>query len=104
VGARDRAVNDVHASIWCPNCRESNSPARARCWLCDASLEGLEPDVRRAVTFLGNAKSMEDLLRCIELLKGQEAFHQVFLLNHAEEKGNTSLRFTISLKYRGDAV
>ncbi len=43
-------MNDVHASIWCPNCRESNSPARARCWLCDASLEGLEPDVRRAAT------------------------------------------------------
>jgi Tfp pilus assembly protein PilN len=68
-------------------------------------LTEIRPDLGGgAVTFLGHAKSMEDLLRCMERLKGQETFHQVYLLNHAEEKGNTGLRFTISLKYRGDAV
>ena len=71
----------------------------------NVTLTEIRPDLGgEAVTFLGNAKSMEDLLRCIEQLKGQEAFHQVYLLNHAEEKGNTGLRFTISLKYRGDAA
>jgi Tfp pilus assembly protein PilN len=71
----------------------------------NVTLTEIRPDLGGgAVTFLGNAKSMEDLLRCIDRLKGQEAFHQVYLLNHAEEKGNTGLRFTISLKYREDAA
>jgi hypothetical protein len=71
----------------------------------NVTLTEIRPDLGGgAVTFLGNAKSMEDLLRCIDRLKGQEAFHQVYLLNHAEEKGSAGLRFTISLKYREDAA
>jgi len=71
----------------------------------NVALTEIRPDLGGgAVTFFGNAKSMEDLLHCIERLKGQEAFHQVYLLNHAEEKGNTGLRFVITLKYRGDAA
>lgn len=30
--------------IRCPNCQEENSPYRASCWICAASLEGLSPE------------------------------------------------------------
>lgn len=39
-------MSDSYEFVSCPNCRERNPPARVRCWLCDASLEGLEPEVR----------------------------------------------------------
>ncbi len=41
-------MNTSREFIWCPDCREENAPYRGRCWVCDASLEGVIPETREA--------------------------------------------------------
>ncbi|MFQ5961434.1 MAG: PilN domain-containing protein [Candidatus Methylomirabilales bacterium] len=56
------------------------------------------------VTLVGTARSMEDLLRCVQHLKEREAFHQVYLRDHAVKEKEATVRFKISLRYRGEAA
>ncbi len=71
----------------------------------NVTLGEIQPDFGKGeVTLSGTAKSMEDILRCVRRLKERDAFHQVYLLNHAGEEGNTTLRFTISLRYRRETA
>lgn len=71
----------------------------------NVTLTEIQPDLGGgAATLSGMAKAMEDLLRCIERLREREAFHQVYLLNHSMEKDSSSVRFTISLRYREEAA
>jgi Tfp pilus assembly protein PilN len=59
------------------------------------------------VILTGSAKTMEDLLLCVRRLKERDAFHHVYLLEHQVEKnptGDGRMEFTISLRYRGEAV
>ena len=60
-----------------------------------------------SVILVGSAKTMEDLLLCVRRLDEQEAFHEVYLLRHDVQKGQTGdsgMQFTISLRYRGQDV
>lgn len=70
----------------------------------NVTLGAIQPDFSKGgVTLSGDAKTMDDLLRCVRSLKDREAFHEVYLLQHAvkEEKGGKpKLQFTISLQYR----
>ncbi|MFQ5848658.1 MAG: PilN domain-containing protein [Candidatus Methylomirabilales bacterium] len=69
------------------------------------TLSEIQPDFGEgSVTLSGTAQTMEDVLRCVQRLKERDAFRQVYLLNHAVEKGNTSVRFTVSLHYQGEAA
>jgi hypothetical protein len=71
----------------------------------NVTLTEIQPDLGAGgVTLSGMAKTMEDLLRCVERLKEREAFQQVYLLNHTVEKRTGALQFTISLRVRGEAV
>lgn len=68
-------------------------------------LKEIQPDFgKSAVTLSGTAKSMEDILRCVERLKERDAFYQVYLLDHAVKEGRTDVQFTISLRYRGEVA
>ncbi|MFQ5801934.1 MAG: PilN domain-containing protein [Candidatus Methylomirabilales bacterium] len=72
----------------------------------NVTLVEIQPNFAEGRVILsGDAKTMEDLLRCVRQLKEREAFHQVYLLRQGAKKdqtGNTRLWFTISLRYRGD--
>jgi Tfp pilus assembly protein PilN len=68
----------------------------------------IQPDFAATrVTLTGEAKTMEDLLQCVRRLQERERFQQVYLLQHGvkgEPPGPTKVRFTISLRYRGDVI
>ncbi|MFQ5657718.1 MAG: PilN domain-containing protein [Candidatus Methylomirabilales bacterium] len=71
----------------------------------DVTLVAIQPDFSKGgVTLSGDAKTMEDLLRCVRGLKDRDAFHQVYLLQHGLKAGKPTLRFTISLQYREEAA
>jgi Tfp pilus assembly protein PilN len=71
----------------------------------NVTLTEIQPDIDRGgVTLSGTAKTMEDMLRCVERLKERKDFQQVYLLSHGVEKGKASVRFTISLRYGGEAA
>ncbi len=71
----------------------------------NVTLGEIQPDFGKSgVTLLGTAKTMEDILRCVERLKERDSFQQVYLLNHTVREGSPGLQFTISLRYRGEAA
>jgi Tfp pilus assembly protein PilN len=71
----------------------------------DVTLTEIQPDFSGGgVTLSGMAKTMEDLLRCVERLKDREIFQQVYLRNHAVERGTSALQFTISLQVRREGA
>jgi Tfp pilus assembly protein PilN len=69
----------------------------------NVALDEIQPDFGEgAVTLVGTARSMEDILRCVERLKERDAFHRVYLLNQEVKEKDAAVRFTISLHYRGE--
>ncbi len=67
------------------------------------ALGAIQPEFGKGDVILsGTARTMEDILRCVQRLKEREAFHQVYLLNHAADKRDAGVQFTISLRYRGE--
>jgi len=71
----------------------------------NVALDEIHPDFGEGgVTLVGTAKSMEDLLRCVQGLKERDAFHQVFLRDHQVKEKDATVGFTISLRYRGEAA
>jgi Tfp pilus assembly protein PilN len=69
------------------------------------ALDEIQPDFGKGgVTLVGTARTMEEILRCVERLKERDVFHEVYLLNHDAQKKDATVRFTISLRYRGEAA
>lgn len=67
------------------------------------ALDEIQPDFGvGGVSLVGTARTMEDVLDCVQRLKEREVFHQVYLLNHQANEKESTVRFTISLRYRGE--
>jgi Tfp pilus assembly protein PilN len=66
------------------------------------ALDEIQPEFGAGgVTLSGQARTMEDILRCVQQLKARDAFHDVYLLNHQAKEKENKVQFTISLRYRG---
>ena len=65
-------------------------------------LNALVLERRREVGEINRGDALQ--IAAVRRLKERDAFHQVYLLNHAGEEGNTTLRFTISLRYRRETA
>jgi Tfp pilus assembly protein PilN len=74
----------------------------------NVALVEIQPNfVKGDITLAGTAKTMGDVLRCVQSLKERDVFYQVYLLKHEVNKDRTEgggMQFSISLRYRGEAV
>ncbi len=69
------------------------------------ALDEIHPEFGKgAVTLSGRARTLEDILRCVQQLKERDVFHEVYLLNHEAKEKENIVQFTISLRYRGHAA
>ncbi len=69
------------------------------------ALDEIHPEFGEGgVTLSGRARTMEDVLRCVQQLKERDAFHDVYLLTHQAKEQENTVQFTISLRYRGYAA
>lgn len=69
------------------------------------ALDEIHPEFEKgAVTLSGRARTLEDILRCVQQLKDRDAFHEVYLLNHQAKEKENIVQFTIALRYRGHAA
>lgn len=74
----------------------------------NVALVEIQPNfVEGEIIMVGTAKTMEDVLRCVQSLKERDVFYQVYLLKHEVNKDRTGgggMKFSVSLRYRGEAA